>query len=286
MKKLCYIILGCTLMASCNMKKSNGQEEQEQKVIHDIDKLLEDLPDPAAIPYTLKSIDAEFGDSLVNSLDNLSRYQGNEDKLALNMGVYSADVSYLASYNKPELTMQYVRTCHTIGETLGDSAIFDQDLLDKIQGSLNDDAALSGYLRSMIVETSVQLEKDHHLSMAALALTGSFIEELYQAVNVIENYHDANLSKEDEKIKIAPLVKLVMDQEKPLLDLIELLKDIPHDDIILEMMTHLNILDRLYKGELATIEAKMQEDPNFVIDRDIMFAVTLEIERIRADIIK
>lgn len=285
MKRIFILLLALGFLGACNQNKKNAEQEQEEKVIHDIDKLLEDLPDPSAVPFTLKSIDAAFADSLVNSLDNLSRYEGDVDKLSLNMGVYAADVSYLASYEKPELTMKYVEACHKIGETLGDSAIFEQDLLDKIEANLGDEKQLSGLLRGMIVETSVQLEKDHHLSMAALALTGSFIEELYQAVNVIENFHDAGMTKAEEKSKVEPLVKLVLDQEQPLLDLIKLLEDIPHDQTIREIKTELGILDRLYKKDIANIKVKMDADPNYVVDRDEMFAITLEIERIRKSIV-
>lgn len=288
MKKLLFAVLSLSILAGCNPKKSSKEkeDEKEQQVIHDIDKLLKDLPDPSAVPSTLKAIGAEFGDSLVNSLDNLERYMGNPDKLAMNMGVYAADVSYLASYGKTEMTLDYVKACHRIGETLGDSAIFKEDLMKKIEANINSERQLADLLRGMIVETSIQLEKDHHLSMAALALTGSFIEELYQAVNVIENYHDAGASGAEDKAQVEPLVKLVLDQEQPLLDLIKLLEDIPHDDTILEMMTELNILDRLYKGELAKVEEEMAADPNYVVDRDVMFAATLEIERIRARIIE
>jgi len=140
-------------------------------------------------------------------------------------------------------------------------------------------------LKRMIIETSVQLEEDHHLSMAALALTGIFVEEMYHAVKVIENFHEQGASADEDKAAVEPLVKLVMAQEQPLLDLIQLLNDIPHDDTILELLTELNILDKLYKGELAKIEESMAADPNYVVDRDVMFATTLEFERIRASIV-
>lgn len=290
MKNLLFYVFALMLLVACNQKKTTGDESQledeEAKVVHDIDKLLADLPNPAAIPTTLQSIDADFGDSLVNSLDNLSLYMGNEDKLALNMGVYAADVSYLAIYHRGDRVMDYVHTCHKIGEILGDSAIFKDDLLAQIEANLDNEEELSKQLRGMIVQTSVTLEKDHHLSMAALALAGSFIEELYQAVNVIENYHRTDLTKEQEKAKIEPLVTLVLNQEQPLLDLIQLLSDIPQDETIRKVLIHLDILDKLYKDELALIEQKRKENPAFVVDRDLMYAATLEIERIRADIIK
>ena len=284
MNKLVVSILCIAVLASCK-PKVNQAEEDEKKVVDDIEKLLEDLPDPSAIPFILKSIDATYAENLVNSLDNIESYKGNEDKLAMNMGVYAADVGYLASFEKPELTMAYVKACHALGVELGDSAIFKDDLIDSIEANLGDKAVLSKLLRGMIVETSVQLEKDHHLSMAALALTGSFIEELYQAVMVIDNYHGAGLSKEQSKQKVEPLVNLVLAQEEPLLDLIELLKDIPGDDTINGILLQLSILDNLYKSDLATIQENMAADPDYIADRRVMKAITLEIEGIRGGMV-
>jgi len=285
MNKLVICILSLAVLASCKPKATNEQNEEE-KIVHDIDQLLKDLPNPSSIPFTLKAIDANFADSLVNSLDNLERYKGDEDKMAMNMGIYAADVSYVASFEKPELTMAYVKACHSIGEELGDSAIFQNDLLDNIEANLGNHDALSELLRGMIVETSIQLEKGHHLSMAALALTGSFIEELYQAVNVIDNYHAAGLSKDESKEKVAPLVDLVLGQEQPLLDLIKLIEDIPHDDTITGILLQLKILEDLYKGELATIKANVAADPDYIADRRVMKAITLEIESIREGIVE
>ena len=284
MSKLILLVLGLTILTNCK-PKVNQAKEDEKKIIHDIEKLLADLPNPSAIPFTLKSIDATYAENLVNSLENIESYKGDEDKLALNMGVYAADASYLASFEKPKLTMTYVKACHNLGVQLGDSAIFKDDLIDKIEANLGDEATLSKLLRRMIVETSVQLEKDHHMSMAVLALAGSFIEELYQAVMFIDNYHSDGLSKEESKEKVEPLVNLVLAQEKPLLDFIELIKEIPRDSTISGILLQLSILDNLYKGDLATIQENMTADPDYIADRRVMKAITLEIEQIRESMV-
>ncbi len=284
MNKLVVCILSLAVLASCSTKTKDSISD-ELKIINDIGRLLEDLPDPSAIPFTLKSINATYTDSLVNSLDNIERYRGDEDKMAMNMGVYAADVSYLAAFEKPDLTMAYVKACHSMGEALGDSSIFKNDILEKIEANLGDEAALSKLLRGMIVQTSVQLEKDHHMSMAALALTGSFIEELYQAVNVLDNYHSEGMTREQSRDKVVPLINLVLAQEKALSDLIQLIEDIPRDDTITGILLQLSILDNLYKGELATLDESMEADPDYVVDRREMYAITLEIERIRESIV-
>lgn len=285
MNKFIVCILSLGVLVSCNPKTTKS-ENLEEKIIHDIDKLLDDLLDPSLLRSTLQSVNAEYGDNLINSLDNLDAYKGDEDKLAMNMGIYAADVSYLVSFGKIELATDYVKSCHSIGILLGDSAIFKEDLIESIRENMNNEEELSRQLKKMIVETSIQLGKDHHLSMAALALTGSFIEELYQAVNVIDNYHVAGLNKDQTKEKVSPLVNLVLGQEEPLKDLIQLIEDIPHDDAINSILLQLNILDDLYKGELATIKKNIEGDSNYIADRRVMKAITLEIERIRESIVK
>jgi hypothetical protein len=284
MKKLVLFSLVAVVLAGCpGIQK---KDDKEKLLIEDIDKVLADLPNPTAVPYQLRLLDGVFSDELLNPLENLEKYLGDEDKLAMAMGVYASDVSLLAAFGDKERSLEYVKACHRIGEILGDSSVFPADLLSRIEQSMDDDDKLSALMREMIVQTSIQLENDHHLTMAAMALVGSFIEELYQAVNVIEHYHDQNLTKEEEKRKIEPLVKLVLDQEPALADLIKLVEDIPHDMTILQLLEKLRILDRLYKGELEVIEQNMANDPDYIIDRGVMLAATLEIERIRAFIVE
>ena len=285
MQKILIIFIASGILLSCG-SSSSSEADQDQQIIADIDHLVEDLPDPSAIPFTLKAIGADFVPAMVNSLDNIEKYQGDRDKLAMNMGVYASDVSYLACYNINDRTMEYARACHDIAVTLGDDAIFDEDLMNRIEASLDQEEALAEILRNMIVETSVQLEQDNELSMAALALTGAFIEELYQAVSIIESYHDAGLTADEEKAKIEPLIKLVLDQEKALADLVILLNEIPRDDTIRGLITQLDILDKMYKGELEALSAKMDEDPNYIVTKEEMFGVTLDIERIRQSIVE
>ena len=53
-----------------------------------------------------------------------------------------------------------------------------------------------------------------------LVLAGSFIEGLYLAIEVIETYPKDVLDADTRNLILEPLVKVVLDQEKPLLDVI------------------------------------------------------------------
>ncbi|MEQ9468340.1 MAG: hypothetical protein RLN88_13080 [Ekhidna sp.] len=276
-------LTACTGGSKSGEGEKSKEELAEEKTMHDLEKLMEDFPDPSLVPFTLKSIGAEFDKAHINDLSMIESYKSNSDKMALNMGVYASDISYLAAYGHEDDCIEYMRASHGIAEFLGDSAIYTEDDLEEFRShitSQNKDE-IANSLAKLFLETSVKMEKDHHLTMAGLALTGSFVEGLYQAVITLETYPD---TKENQQL-LEPLVKIVLGEEQPLLDIIEVLEDLPFDDTIADMITELSILDRLYKGDLQEIEEKISTDPDFILTKDAMRDITLEVKRIRERII-
>ena len=283
-----FLLFAAALLTNCSSSSQGNEKTQaelaEEKTIHDIDQLLKDLPPPSLVPFTLKSIGAEFDREHINAIEKMESYKGNTDKLALNMGIYASDISYLAAYGHEEDCINYLETSHKMAEELGDSAIYDQSHLDEFRGHVKDEneEEISRLLGKLFMETSIQMEKDHHLTMAGLALTGSFVEGLYQAVITLEAYDNS----EESKKLLEPLVKIVLGEEKALRDIIQVLDDLPFDNTIAEMMLELGILDELYKGDLKEIDEKMKSDPNFIVSKDMMRDVTEEVKRIRATIVE
>lgn len=287
--KLLVILLTILCISSCSTGSTTKNEQSaedlaEQKTIHDIDELLGDLPPPSLVPFTLKKINAEFSRDLINSIEGIERYKGNNDKMSLNMGVYASDISYLAAYGHEEDCIDYLKASHSLAEYLGDSAIYDEEQLAKFRGHIKDqnETEISSLLSKLFLKTSVQMEEDHHLTMAGLALTGSFVEGLYQAVITIETFPD---TKANQKL-LEPLVKIVMGEEEALADIIKVLNDLPFDDTIADMITELSILDRLYKGDLQEIKESMEADPDYILTRDVMRDINLEVKRIRKSIVE
>lgn len=285
------IILSVIFLAACSSKPNATRNQEvdkeaikEAKTIHDIEQLLADMPPPSLIPFSLKYIEAEFNKSLINDLSNMNAYKSNEDKVALNMGIYASDISYLAAYGHEEDCINYLKAAHEMAEYLGDSAIYGDDELDEFRGHITsqNDEEISKILAKLFLETSIKLEKDHHLTMAGLALTGSFVEGLYHAVKTIESYPATT----ENNLLLEPLVVIVLEEEQALLDLIQVLEDLPFDDTIADVMTELSILDRLYKGDLQEIEEKLANDPDYIVTKDAMRDITLEVKRIRQSIVE
>ncbi|MBV6643824.1 MAG: hypothetical protein KI790_00155 [Cyclobacteriaceae bacterium] len=260
--------------------------DAEQKIVGDIGAIIHDLPPPSIVPNTLKKIGTEFDPDVINDIHKISDYQVNEDKAALNLGVYATDVGYMISYGQVQQSMEAIDAITKLAETIGVSTAFDMQLIEKYERNLGNADSLTKILNETVRLAEDRLEHSDRLSMAALVLTGSFVEGLYLVIRIIESY-PSDINEETRNRKLEPLVKILLEQKKPLLDVIALMKDIPHDDAIRRMISELSILRLLYDGDLAEIEARMKDTTSdFVMTTDMLIDITTEVKRIRGEIVE
>ncbi len=259
--------------------------EAEQKIITDMSQVINDLPPPSIVPNTLKKLGTEYDPDLPNSIDRIEEYQTNEDKAALNLGIYATDVGYQIAYQQVEESMSHLGALQKLAETVGVSTAFDMGMMEEYEKSLDNPDSLAGLLNRTMLLAEERLESSDRLAMAALVLSGSFVEGLYLIIRIIEDYEGAGMSAQQRNEKLQPLVNLVLEQEKPLRDVIGLMKDIPSDEAILRMISELEILRVLYESDMNVIREAMGDDQDYVIPPDMMIDITTEVKRIRRDIV-
>ncbi len=280
-------------MVSCGggSSKSTAEdvafEDAEKKIVTDMDQVIHDLPSPTEVPYMLQATGADFNKDIINGLERLPKYLTNEDESALNLGIYATDMGYLISYKQLEDATDYLESSQKLAESLGVASVFSVATIEKFQSNLDNPDSLNKILNKSITDVEDRLESADRVSVAALILAGSFVEGLYLAVEVIETYPTDVLDEETRNLILEPLVKVVLDQEKPLLDVIGLLKDLPEDDIIDHMISELEVLRVLYETDLAEVEKKIAENTgDFMLTESDLSGIRTEVKRIRTDIVE
>jgi tetratricopeptide (TPR) repeat protein len=291
-KLLLLIPVGMLFISSCGGNSASTSEsesklftEAEEKIFKDISKIIEDLPPPAVVPTTMQELGAKYDESITNNLERLDDYLVEPHTAALNLGIYAADIGYLIAYDQVQESVDHMTACQKIAENLGVATAFDLQLMQQFENAMDDHERLIELLNETIIKAEKRLGDSDQLENAGLVLTGSFIEGLYLAVTVIDNYHKTHRGAEADKL-LEPLVKLVLEQEQPLIDIIKLLKDIPPNQNLNSIIAELNILKLLYDGDLAEIEKQLAENPDLVITEEMLFDINLEVTRIRSDIIQ
>ncbi len=261
---------------------SSEFSEAQQQVAEDIDKVIHDLPPPSEIPFLLQATGSEFNPELISSLDGVEAYKTSIDKAAMNLGIYATDVGYLASYEQVQDALKYMEACQSLAETVGIASSFDLDLLSRFEENLGNRDSLANLLNDALIVAESRLESDDRLNSAALVLAGSFVEGLYISTMVVETYPEDLLPEESRNLILEPLIKIVLDQKQPLLDLIELMGDLPEDDMINTMIGELNVLKRIYDDELDIVGDKIKNNNgDFVLTKDELTTITYDVKRIR-----
>ncbi|MEQ9423418.1 MAG: hypothetical protein RJQ09_03290 [Cyclobacteriaceae bacterium] len=263
--------------------ESSEFDSAQDQVNQEIDRVVHELPPPTEVPLLLQQVGADFNSKVANDIDKVDGYQSN-DKAALNLGVYATDVGYFASYEQVQDALKYMDGCQKLADYLGIASAFDVSLLRRFEQNIGNRDSLAVLVNQAMVQAEEQLESNSRTKIAALALAGSYIEGLYISTQVIKNY-PTDLPPEARNLVLEPLIRLVADQQKPLLDLIGVLKNIEQDEIVENMEVEMGVL-RFYYDEIGDIEKKISEDAaHVVLDEGLLKDITNEIARIREQII-
>ena len=291
------ILLAALVVLSCgdSNKKSKSEleaeaevyAEAEKQLIEEIDKVVMDMPSPSEVPYLLMATGADFSGSLINNIDNASKYYNSPDKAAMNLGAYSTDIGYLSSYDQTQDALKYLETCQKLADQIGVASAFELDVIERFEQNIGNKDSLANILDYAMEVAHEKLQATDRLQMVALVLSGSYIEGLYLSCMVLDTYPDDVLTPEQKNLVLEPLIRVIIDQRKPLNDIIVLLKDLETDPVIANVIAEFDILNNLYEADVKAIEEKIASgDKTLVLSAESLGDIIYEIKRIREDMIK
>lgn len=141
--------------------------------------------------FIKKDADLVYRTDLVNPTENISKYIDSKSK-TLALGVYLADLSYMTLFNKTSTAYDYIDIITNLSNDLRINLPFQDSILERIKNNLNNPDSLiiiSDQYSLKIIDYLLQNNKDKILANITSA---SYIEGLYIAVNLVEEYSDDN----------------------------------------------------------------------------------------------
>lgn len=203
-----------------SQKKGEQQEKAEQEEItkseirEDVSEVVYPLPSTFEITETLNEIGASFIIALTNDVENADKYV-TEEKQALNLGVYSADLSYSTTYNMKQYIMDYMDANKKLVDELGISGAYSPEFVQKVKENFNNKDQLVDMLTNSFYNTYKYMNQQGKEELSLLIVAGSWVEAMYITTHISENtYHNKQI------------VNLIREQESSLDKLLNLLK--PH----------------------------------------------------------
>ncbi len=200
---------------------------------------------------------------------------------ALNLGVYTTDIGYLVTYEKVQEALNYMEVCLELGESIGIQNAIDPSVVKNFESNLDNRDSLASIINQVISESDEFLNENDRSNIAALVISGTFIEGLYIGTQLVNNYPKDMLPDDSRNLVLSPLIKLILEQEEPLSDMISLLKNIQDKDDWIDGL--INSMEELKKNyEALEIEGLLSENrTDLVLTDNTLERITLQIRKIR-----
>ena len=283
-----FVLFLTVVLWSCGPKKEktdNSEEfkQAEESLKDEIKDVVYNIPSPSEIPYMLQATGAEFNQNLLSDRKKADQYLTRNDKAALNLGVYGADIGYLVSYDKTQEAINYLNSAKKLADNLGVLGSFDVTLLKRFESNIAVKDSLSKMVNDAIHQTEKYLKNDNRNKPAALMLCGSFVEGLYISTGLIKTYPKDLLKDDDRNLILTPLIRVVLQQRESVDELVKMLGTVEQTEPVTSILVDLNSLQASYKALNIEEQIKNNRSDLVLSDKNLV-GLTNIIEKLRKSI--
>ncbi len=250
------LVIGVFMLAACNMKRKSSGDTAESadtlekaRVEQDVREFVYPLPTTFEVTEMLNRIGAAYILTLSNPVSNVERYLTEKAK-AINLGIYSADLSYASTYNQKQATIDYMDVSKKLIDALNISGAISPDIVEQIEANEDNKDALVNLITDTFYDTYEVLNRADRGSVSMLVLAGSWVEALYIVTHITE-----------DTFKNKEMVKIVMDQKSSLNTLMNLMSVVKEKPAVAEVMADLKPVHDIYNSiDAGSITEKQMEN--------------------------
>lgn len=256
------VIMVAIIMPACSGKKDKSKSGDISIDASELNKdqamqEVTEYPLPTAFEVTNLLIKAGAGYifDLCNPVENADKYITMQSK-ALNLGVYGADLSYAATYNQSQETMQYMKVTSRLIDELQVSNGFNRELADRVEKSIDNVDSLIVIISDSFYDTYKHLQENNQDVLSVLVLTGSWVEAIYITSQI------AMFSENNKE-----LVKIIAEQKPSLAKLLEIMQPVKDEEMIGKLYSQLKqIKDLLDEAGGKPLTADQLNQVNTIAD--------------------
>lgn len=283
-------IASAAVLVSCG---GNGEETTDDNVVVETDSVEDNslaleveyaVPTPNELFEIIKLQGGEQQAGLVNSLENRENYVETKEK-ALAFGVYSADLAYMSCFGIGTEFLKYMKVIEEMGDELGISGAFDEDLMDRIENNEGDSDSLFAISNETYYDSYLYLEENGKGVELSLIMGAGYIESLYIICNLVDGYSDNN-----------PIIEKIGDQKLVLENLMEFISTYSDDAAVQDMTNDLLALQEVFEVSMDFEESGTNVDNedgklvlsgggSFKMNAQALTDITAKVTELRENII-
>jgi len=175
------------------------------------------MPSPLETAMLIKRSGAIYDRSDLNPVSSVNNYQTNL-KMALNLGIYSADMSYASLFDQTQTTIKYIGVAKKLADGLGILQAIDEEAIKKLEANMNNRDVVLDIISEAFMNSNAFLTENNRESIAVTVLIGGWIEGLYFATGLTNGSLENNKNLVDriiyQKLSLETVLNLLEDQEQ------------------------------------------------------------------------
>jgi hypothetical protein len=208
------------------------------------------IPSPIETAMLMKRAGAKYNQDYLNPLSNLGNYTTTKS-MALNLGVYSADLSFASMFDQSQASIKYLSATKKLADDLGILNAIDKSIITRMENNINNRDSVMEIISETFMNSNSFLKENDRGEIAAIILTGGWLEGLYIGTQIVKNTAQ---NKE--------LMERIADQRLSLNTLISLLNEYKNDPNVQSILPDMERLKKVF-DKIQTSSSRME-----VIEKD------------------
>jgi len=294
---LLFVSLGL-LLAGCNrgtkaggegsgeFEASGALDAETQEQLNTAKRIFYSLPSPLETAMLIKNAGAIYNEELLNPTGNTSMYITSKSK-ALNLGVYSTDLSYASLFDQTQATLDYIGAAKEMADGLNILDAINEETIETLENNINNREMIIDIISETLMNSSSFLKENGLEATASVILVGGWMEGLYIATNLVD----------DKELKGNKLVERIVDQKLSLDIMVNLLQQSPEDEDAMTVLDDVKALKEIFdkisieQGEVTAVEdpetnvTTLKSESSIKITRDVFLELKSKVEEIRTSYI-
>ncbi len=235
-------IISFLIFSGCSQRGQQGFDLKESIDINDFKETTDSVNRyiyytmslPVEMARLFDHVGANFYPDLLSPPDEFGKYT-RPVKIALNLGVYGVDLSYVKMFNQHQRSVSYLASINRLADELGIPKEIYGNVMDNLDLFVSNPDSLSQAATRLYSATDDYLKKDGQEGAASLVAMGGWIESMYIATRIYEN-DPGNIALQDK----------IAEQKYSLNSLITLMNNYQADLDLAEYLLMLKNLRRTY----------------------------------------
>lgn len=234
-------MLSASLLLACGaddttdeVVDNNKIEVTDEKTIERAEKaqkIFQTIPSPFETASIFEEAGIGYNGEITNSVENIDKYT-TSTQLALNLGVYGADLSYANIHDQSQESMFYMNCAKKMADELGVSGAFTAEAIERIEENMNNRDSMMTIVSDAFWTCDAYLKENGQDNLSALIIAAGWIEGLYLGTKGInfDSPNDALMQRiAEQKYSFTNLMDLLSSyndaEVKKLADKLAALKD-------------------------------------------------------------